>query len=384
MTVRGSPKGYKLFYNCLGSYIPLSAIVKIDAAQYYFLCNFSRVLNSFWIIQRSVIMPSVNNSSLPGIIECCQGKMRLPISVILVILNCLSAAVALTGNTIVLTVICQLKTRSVSHYLIASLSVADLLVGLVMNPILVAKILLGIWQGDHWLSVTADFMWIQMTASTSLSLCAVSYDRFIAIKSVFHYQKFLSKKKAIALAICIWIFSIVLASLRLLLHKYPQHLAKLWLGATLITVLMPLIFIGYCYFHIYTAAKLQMRKIARNELSRKQTKVAIRNKKAALTVAIVIGLFVSLWIPTLAASITELFMPATCEARKKIDFAWFWVAFLSFLSSAINPWIYAFRIHEFRTFLKHRYSSSKGESKKGRSSFSKCSRHESCGDSIRR
>lgn len=326
----------------------------------------------------------MNNSNLTTTAECCQDKLRFPISIILVFLNCLSAGAALTGNTIVLTVITQLRTRNVSNYLIASLSFADLLVGLIMNPILVAKILLGIWQGDHWLSVTADFMWIQMTAATSFSLCAVSYDRYIAIKSVFHYQKFLSKKKAIALAVFIWIFSFLLASLRLFLHKHPEHLTKLWLGATLITVLLPLLFIAYCYFHIYKAAKTQMKKIARNELSRRQTRVALRNKKAALTVAIVIGLFVSLWIPTLAASIAELFMPETCEARKAIDHAWLWVAFLSFVSSAINPWVYAFRIHEFRLCLKRYCSTSKGNSKQKRSSDSKCSRHESCGDSIRR
>ncbi|KAK3699376.1 hypothetical protein QZH41_006554 [Actinostola sp. cb2023] len=231
---------------------------------------------------------NISNFSSDGF---CRGKMGLSASVTLVVFNCLSAGAALTGNTIVLTVISQLKFRNVSNYLIASLSAADLLVGLIMNPILVAKILLGVWQGDHWLSVTADFMWIQMTTATSLSLCAVSYDRYIAIKSVFHYNKFLSKRRAIALALFIWLFSFVFASLRLCLQSYPQHLSKLWLGATLITVLVPLIFIAYCYLHIYKAAKIQTRKIARNELSRKQTKVVLRNKKAALTVAIVIGVF---------------------------------------------------------------------------------------------
>lgn len=322
-------------------------------------------------------MMNYSNATSNETWNCCHGKMGLSVMVILVFLNCLSSGAALTGNTIVLTVISQLKTRSVSIYIIASLSVADLLVGLVMNPILVAKILLSVWQGDHWLSITADFTWIQMTAATSLSLCAVSYDRYVAINSVFHYQKFLSKKRALLLINFIWIFSFLLASLRLFVK--PQHLSKLWLAATAITVFLPLVFIGYCYCHIYKAARNQRMKIARNELSRKQKKAAMRNKKAALTVAIVIGLFVLLWIPTLIASIVELFMSDSCGARKKIDFAWFWVAFLSFVSSAVNPWIYAFRIHELRCFLKRRFGQTRCKGNKS-SNSRLCKPDESCPD----
>jgi hypothetical protein len=297
----------------------------------------------------------MNNSNLT-IEVFCKGEMSELVAVVLVVLNCLSAGAALLGNTIVLAAISQVKfQRNVSNYLIASLSAADLLVGLIMNPALVAKILLGIWQGQHWLSVSADFMWLQTTTATTLSLCAVSYDRYTAIRSVFRYHHILTRRRATTLVVLIWTFSVMIASLRLCLKNHPQHLSKLWLGATFFTVFMPLLFIAFCYFHIYRAAKIQTRKIARNELSTKQVKVAVGNKKAACTVAIVIGLFVLLWIPTLAASIAELLISDSCEARIKIDYAWFWVAFLSFVSSAINPWIYTIRIREFRTFLKRQY-----------------------------
>lgn len=297
----------------------------------------------------------MNNSSL-ALKELCKGDVSKLVSVVLVVLNCLSAGAALLGNTIVLTAISQVKfKRNVSNYLIASLSAADLLVGLVMNPLLVAKISLNIWQGDHWLSVSADFMWLQTTTATTFSLCAVSYDRYIAIRSVFLYHHILTRKRAITLAIFIWSFSFLVASVRLCLKNYPQHLSKLWIGATLLTVFMPLLFIAFCYIHIYREAKIQMKKIARNEFNKKQVNAVRRNKKAACTVAIVIGLFVLLWIPTLAASIAEFVVSDSCESKIKIDYAWFWVAFLSFVSSAINPWIYTIRIREFRTFLKRQY-----------------------------
>ena len=125
--------------------------------------------------------------------------MSLISSAFLICLYAVSSMTCLFGNCVVLLAIYQTKTlRTVSNFFIASLAVADISVGFFMNPILICKAALNIWQGNHWLSKLADFMWIQTTTSTTFNLCSVSIDRYVAITAVFKYHRIMTRKKCFA------------------------------------------------------------------------------------------------------------------------------------------------------------------------------------------
>ncbi|EDO43480.1 predicted protein [Nematostella vectensis] len=214
----------------------------------------------------------------------CRGNMSNASMILFVILNFFSGLAAFSGNTLVLAAVYYLRGhRKTSHYFLASLAVADLSVGVIMNPVLASKAVLSIWQGEHWLSKTADFMWLQTTTATALSLCAVSYDRYAAIRGVFSYQSLLTRPRAILIILTIWLFSILIGTSRLFIRNPNAH-SVLWISSTLLTVIIPLLLIAYCYTKIYTAAKIQRQKIAENSLTRKQTRNSLKNKKAAYTV----------------------------------------------------------------------------------------------------
>ena len=107
--------------------------------------------------------------------------------------------------------------------------------------------------------------------------------------------------------------------------------------------------ISYCYVYIFKAARSQCIRIAADNSLCKEV---LKNKKAACTLCIVIGLFALLWLPSLALSLWHISVADPLE-RQCIDYLWFWAAFLSFTSSFFNPWIYTIRTKEFRmAFLK--------------------------------
>jgi len=219
-----------------------------------------------------------------------------------------------------------------------------------MNPILISKVVLDQWQGNHWLSKLADFMWIQTTTSTTFNLCAVSIDRYVVITAVFRYHTVVTRKKCFGTLSFIWIFSVAFGSVRLFIHN-QAILPRLWISTTLITVIIPLLLIGFCYVQIYSAAKAQIGKIAKRKVSVEEAKLSSKNRKAAWTAAIIISLFVIMWTPSFVTSCIELITVDRCK-KLRIDFAWSWLAFLCFCSSAINPWVYTIRVPEFKNTLR--------------------------------
>lgn len=292
----------------------------------------------------------MNNTSLERV-DNCTAELSLISSVFLICLYTLSSVTCLVGNGIVLLAIYQTTTlRTVSNFFIASLAVADISVGFIMNPILISKVALDLWQGNHWLSKLADLMWIQTTTSTTFNLCAVSIDRYVAITAVFKYHRVMTRKKCFVALTLIWIFSFIFASVRLLIHN-PALLPRLWISTTLLTVIIPLVLIAFCYVQIYCAAKAQIKKIAERKLSAEEARLSSKNRKAAWTAAIIISLFVIMWLPSFVTSCIELTTVDRCK-KLRIDFAWFWLAFLCFCSSAVNPWVYTIRVPEFKNTLR--------------------------------
>ena len=259
------------------------------------------------------------------------------------------------SNLLVLTAIYTFSPlRKVSSLFIASLAFADLLVGLLMNPIYTSIFTVhDATQDDmHPLRVTEHWLWLQTVITSTFTLTAVSIERFIAVTKCFRYSEIVTVKRCCYCVASIWIFSIFYASQRFVVDRV-EDLPSLWICTTLLTVFFPFLVILYCYVCIFKAARTQcIRIVADNTVNSAYCKEVLKNKKAAWTLCIVIGLFALLWSPSLALSLWHV---STTDATKQrcIDYLWFWAAFLSFTSSFCNPWIYAIRTRDFRmAFLK--------------------------------
>ena len=277
----------------------------------------------------------------------CSGELAFPASVILALLYGIIALPALFGNAVFLWAIFKARNvRTLSNLLLSSLALADLLVGLIIDPVWIARCVLTPHPYNHPFKMAIDALWIQTSVTTTFSLCVVSLDRYIAIRSGLLYHQMVTEKRCYIAIAFVWIASLSFGFSRILVTN-PANLPKLWMSVTIVTIILPMILIIFCYSHISVIARTQSNAIARQDVQRSNTTVSegLRNRKATKTVGLVVALFLISWIPTLVTSFIHL---TTNDHGKNMRVVWLWVELVAFSSSGINPWLYSLRNRDFR------------------------------------
>ena len=267
-----------------------------------------------------------------------------------------SGLAAVTGNAVVLWLFFRNESlRVVSNRFLASLSVADFLVGIVIDPIWITFGCL-IQPSNVTQAALNEFMEmlrIHTTAATTLNLCCVSVDRFIAIRFPFRYQDILTKKTCHSLIAVVWFTSLLLPCPVIFVNA-----ENLWLFVSLVSFCIPTTVMAVCYFWIFKAASNQARRMTGGNKHRADERRStfpsriIQNFKAIKTIGFVLGVFVVSWMPCLVLSIVHEFSASNpCTDEKLYNVAWPWIEAVALSSSAINPWVYFFRNGEFRQAL---------------------------------
>lgn len=119
--------------------------------------------------------------------------------------------VVICGNTLVIAAVAVTsKLQTITNYFIVSLAVADLLVGLTTLPFSLTYEVLKIWVfGTIWCQVwLAVDVWL--STSSILNLCAISFDRYIAVTRPVQYPSLMTSKRARILIAAVWIVSFVI------------------------------------------------------------------------------------------------------------------------------------------------------------------------------
>ena len=268
------------------------------------------------------------------------------------------AVLAISGNLLVLMVVYKCSTlQIVSNYFIVSLAMADFLVGLLVNPVYVAMLSLRAWVSEHTLYRVENFLWAQSLVATTYSLCAISVDRWLALSWVYFYKENMTQKVARAIILAIWIFSVLVASLGSLVTTSNdfETASVFWNACTLLTVALPLALIAFCYYRIFRITLRQRNGISArcfpSHFQTEEVKQFLKNKKAAGTFGIVVGLFALFFTPNLVFSCVELATKDSCQ-KKLVYRYWLWGIAVAHLSSVVNPFVYGARSREFRAAFK--------------------------------
>ena len=290
----------------------------------------------------------------------CGSNERLSgaASVVLSLWFASSGLAAVIGNAVVLWLFYKNESlRTISNKLLASLCVADFLVGLVVDPMYIAISIFAQPRRDSIPRKVMQMVWIHSTAATVFNLCCVSVDRFIAIRFPFRYQDIVTKKRCYTVIIMVWLISLFLPFSRILEETDATTFGDFWLSLLFTIFALPLTVVSFCYFWIFIIAKKQAGRIKRENLQNfnemNSPVRAIQNHKAIKTIGFVLGVYIISWMPFLVLSVVHYVTASDkCFSKKLAYIVWPWLAAVGLTSSAINPWIYFFRNGEFREALR--------------------------------
>lgn len=251
---------------------------------------------------------------------------------------------AIIGNILViLSVACNRHLRIPTNYFIINLAIADLLLSFTVLPFSATLEVLGYWVlGRIFCDIWAAVDVLCCTASI-LSLCAISIDRYIGVRYSLQYPTLVTRRRAILALLGVWVLSMVISIGPLLGWKEPAPKDDkecriteepfYALFSSLGSFYIPLIVILVMYCRVYIVAKKTTKNLEagvmkgmsnskeltlrihyknihedtlnstkskghnpRNSLAFKLFKFS-REKKAAKTLGIVVGMFILCWLP---------------------------------------------------------------------------------------
>ena len=233
--------------------------------------------------------------------------------------------------------------------LLLSLAVSDLSVGLLVQPIYVAHLIIQIQQNtsdNAYDTVFAIFSYTLANASF-FSVVAITVDRFLAIHLHLRYQELVTHKRVIAVVISIWVISAFLsllfpaAGLEWIPNKVPGIMFAARDAVCFITT-------GFLHYKIYASVRhhtghiqaLQVQEEAQN----REMKNAVRLRKTALATFYIYFLFLACYVPIFCVNLAELF----CDQTALIRHLWYYVRTIMLFNSSLNPLIYSWKMRHIR------------------------------------
>ena len=234
--------------------------------------------------------------------------------------------------------------RSKSNIALVCLATTDLLVGLFVQPLLIASASLLV-KGEANMFCTAFKVSEQVTLKYCVAslhhLLLISAERYIAIKHSLQYDNLVTEIRIIIASGLVWATTIFLP-LEDMSTTRKQSAGKL---TVLLTVPLFLPFFAMIYFNVavYGEVRRNQKRIAANQVSLEAKEKLLKNNKAYfLTVMVLLAVFLC-YIPT---NICFAIFRSVSDSIGHVVVHL--VSLMPILNSLINPLIYVVRIRHFR------------------------------------
>jgi len=237
------------------------------------------------------------------------------------------------------------------HYFVANLAIADLVVGVILGPL---SSIVHIFEGldiiltQHFQDVV-HVVYFTFCTTSFLSLTALTLERYLAIMHPAIYRNNLRPVRALLVFPLLWIFSILLAMIYFIVgyEKYRLIFANIALAVAIIEMIFTNVKILKHLRH-----QMQQWEALRNssEENLLMKQLMMWEKKMTKTLRTVIFLFIAFYLPSCVFMyIINLCADCDCTFVHWIrDIQWL----LVMTTSAVNPFVYAMRLENFRRVFR--------------------------------
>ncbi|XP_009978652.1 PREDICTED: histamine H2 receptor [Tauraco erythrolophus] len=299
-----------------------------------------------------------------------QKRMDLPLQ--LLVGSCLTILIVITlcGNIIVcLAVTLDRRLRSLTNCIIVSLAITDLLLGLLVLPFSAFYELTEEWPFGSTLCNIYTSLDVMLCTASILNLLMISLDRYFAVTKPLRYSQLVTPSRVAVGLVVIWTVSLMVSFLPIHLgwntngtavqNTVPNCNNECTLEVNpvyglvdaLLTFYIPLVIMCITYYRILKIAREQAKRINHTWCCSSDTPMPpmVKEHKATVTLAVVLGAFVMCWFPYFTV-FTYRGMWGDSRVKGTLMSVVLW---LGYANSALNPILYGTLNRDFRVAYQH-------------------------------
>uniref|UniRef100_A0AAY4A0N8 5-hydroxytryptamine receptor 4 n=1 Tax=Denticeps clupeoides TaxID=299321 RepID=A0AAY4A0N8_9TELE len=274
------------------------------------------------------------------------------------------------GNFLVVLAIAYFKQlQSPTNTFVMSLAVADFLVGLLVMPYSMVRTVEGCWYFSSMFCQLHSSLDVMLCTASIFHLSCIAFDRYYAVCNPLVYSFKMSHSRVVLLIVVCWAIPLLISFGPILLgfHKtgvdvhMPDNVCIFLVNrvyavmASMVAFYLPMLIMLVAYWKIYKAAKRQAMQISAIEAQMasgvskdsskklRQRNALKREKKAAKTLGIIMGVFLLFWLPFFTVNIVDPFINYGTAGVVWEVFLW-----LGYVNSSLNPFLYGFFNRSFR------------------------------------
>ena len=231
--------------------------------------------------------------------------------------------------------------------LLLSLSISDLGVGLLVQPLFVAYLAMEITKNSkntdninaHWAVFKAFAILNNLLVVPSFfGVFAITVDRFLAIHLHLRYQELVTHKRVVAAVISFWVFSVI--------AFFGQGKS---ISVLSVMSVVCIITTGLLYYKIYAAVRHHTNQIRALQVPEQVAQNgdmanAARLRKTAVATFYVYILFSVCYLPAACAGLAMMIHGKNAF----LSHLWLFTLTLVYLNSSFNPLIYSWKMRHIR------------------------------------
>ena len=273
------------------------------------------------------------------------------------LLIAVSSPVAVVGNAFILAAICK-KTfiRTPFHILLSGLAISDLCTGLIAQPFVVAITFIYLKRPKEVCDnpkVHLALILIGNGSATYFITITVLFITLISIERWLHmYRRSLvTAHRGYFTVATVLILPIPLVVVRLFGDVKPEIYRSGVFTTILTLMLFCFLITSFAYFKVYQIIRHHQKRVRENETSQNFGQPAIdlaKYKKSVVSILYILLLFSVCFLPFVVSSGFLVFLGESPDLGVAINV--FMV--LLFLSSALNPGLYLWRMNDIRNAVK--------------------------------
>ena len=163
--------------------------------------------DAYGLLNTAKFAATPNASALSVITALPSAYSTFAVVVLALIMTAMMVVIVVGNMLVVIAIATENNLTSVQNWFIASLAVADMLIGLVVMPFSLSYELMGYWMfGGIWCDIHGAVDVLLCTASI-MNICLISLDRYWSITRAVEYLNARTPSKVALMIITVWLLS---------------------------------------------------------------------------------------------------------------------------------------------------------------------------------